>query len=92
MKKPFFLLFTFAIFNIVSAQNTLIKKWDYRYGGTGGDYLSRIINTSDGGFLLDGKLWVKLFIMKTGEQRDNIIRNGGCSIPAVWKLYSLAES
>ncbi|MDQ3292520.1 MAG: zinc-dependent metalloprotease, partial [Bacteroidota bacterium] len=30
------------------------KVWDQRYGGTGHDYLNRVIQTHDGGFLLAG--------------------------------------
>lgn len=54
MKKLCTLLLTLAIVNILSAQSSLIKKWDYRYGGTNDDFISWIINTSDGGFLLGG--------------------------------------
>ena len=36
------------------AQNSLVKLWDYRYGGTGNDKLEVFQQTTDGGYLLGG--------------------------------------
>ena len=55
MRKIFLLfIFTFFIFNFVFPQNPLVKMWDYRYGGTGGDNVLSIIQTTDNGYLLGG--------------------------------------
>jgi|SRR6185436_1165211 len=38
----------------VSAQNPLVKQWDYRFGGTFDDNLHSVQQTADGGFMLGG--------------------------------------
>ena len=37
-----------------TAQNPLVKMWDYRYGGTGYDYFTCLTQTTDGCLLLGG--------------------------------------
>ena len=36
------------------AQNTFVKDWDHRYGGTGGDEVEIFQQTSDRGYILGG--------------------------------------
>ena len=55
MKKQTFTLILFLNINLLQAQNPLVKEWDYRYGGTGIDYLNSIQQTSDGGYILGGQ-------------------------------------
>ncbi len=54
MKKLIGLLFSILVLNFSNAQNSLVKKWDYRYGGTMIDELTSIVKTSDGGYILGG--------------------------------------
>ena len=55
MRKIFLLfIFILCILNFAFPQNSLVKKWDYRYGGTDGDNLFSIIQTSDSGYILAG--------------------------------------
>ncbi len=42
-------------FWVVKISGTGTKIWDIRYGGSDGDFLSQVINTPDGGFLVGGK-------------------------------------
>ena len=37
-----------------SAQNTLVKQWDYGYGGMGGESIAKILPTREGGFIVAG--------------------------------------
>lgn len=39
---------------IVKSHKNGQKLWDNRYGGSGDDYLNRVIQTQDGGYLLGG--------------------------------------
>ena len=41
-------------FHFSFSQNPLVTQWDYRYGGTEHDFLSGILQTSDGGLMLGG--------------------------------------
>ena len=53
MKRFFFSFFIFcSLFS--SAQNPLVKMWDYRFGGTYPDALTAFQETRDGGFILAG--------------------------------------
>lgn len=55
MAKFFRLLLITVFFHPFSfAQNSLVKLWDFRYGGTGDDKLSVFQQTVDGGFILGG--------------------------------------
>lgn len=40
--------------NCAIAQNSLVKKWDYRYGGSSDEDLRSLQRTSDGGYILGG--------------------------------------
>ncbi len=42
------------LMNVLYSQTSLVKQWDYRYGGIGRDELSFIEQTSDHGFVLGG--------------------------------------
>jgi hypothetical protein len=42
------------ILNDAWGQTPLVKKWDYRYGGTSTEGLCELIQTDDGGYLLGG--------------------------------------
>jgi hypothetical protein len=48
------LIFTFCFCNFISAQNSLVKKWDKRLGGTDWDYVVSLQQTRDDGFILYG--------------------------------------
>lgn len=39
---------------IIKLDSNRVKMWDYRYGGTGAEYLQDVKQTADGGFLLTG--------------------------------------
>ncbi|CAA9271626.1 MAG: hypothetical protein AVDCRST_MAG95-2786 [uncultured Adhaeribacter sp.] len=47
----FILLVINTFSSISNAQN---KQWDKTIGGTGNDYLSKMVNTPDGGYILGG--------------------------------------
>ncbi|WP_158546075.1 GEVED domain-containing protein [Adhaeribacter pallidiroseus] len=47
------------------------KIWDQRYGGTGQDYLNRVIQTQDGGYLLAGSSESGLSRDKSQSSRGN---------------------
>jgi len=51
--KKLFLIFYLLSINVVG-QNSLVKQWDYTYGGSGTERLSSIIQTKDQGFLIGG--------------------------------------
>jgi hypothetical protein len=53
MKISFLNLFIFCS-TFCSAQNTLVKTWDYRFGGTYPDEFTAFQQTRDGGFILAG--------------------------------------
>jgi hypothetical protein len=53
MKKILFFCFIIPIY-FCSAQGTLMKMWDKRYGGSRGDGLKIFRETSDHGFVLGG--------------------------------------
>lgn len=52
MKVRIFLLLIMPVWAL--GQNQLVKRWDYRFGGTDGDYFSLIRQTADSGYLLAG--------------------------------------
>src|SRR4051812_45570976 len=58
LMKLFFLLVIFnlqlSIFNYSSAQNPLVKMWDYRYGGAKSEEVFSLERTADGGYMLAG--------------------------------------
>jgi hypothetical protein len=57
VKNYFPLLFfscMFSFLHVGRAQNPLVKMWDYRYGGTGYDYFTCFVQTTDGGFIVGG--------------------------------------
>ncbi|RDC64880.1 T9SS type A sorting domain-containing protein [Adhaeribacter pallidiroseus] len=51
---------------IVKSDKNGKKIWDKRYGGSGEDYLNRVIQTADGGFLLAGSS----FSGKSGDKSE----------------------
>src|SRR5690349_14231868 len=54
--KPifFFLFFSICVFSFSIAQNSLVKMWDYRYGGIRDENLTCLLQTSDGNIILAG--------------------------------------
>ncbi len=56
---------------IIRLNSSGIKQWDYRFGGEEDDYLSDIIVTSDGGFLLGGRSSSNAFGDKTEASRGS---------------------
>jgi hypothetical protein len=50
----FLLLFSVVAASSLFAENTSVKKWDKRFGGSGFDYLFSIPQTSDGGYISGG--------------------------------------
>jgi hypothetical protein len=54
MKKLILLISSALWLQICSAQNSLVKIWDYRFGGTYYDFLSCFQQTRDGGYILGG--------------------------------------
>ena len=55
MKRYFILSIIFLAFTInLSAQNPLVKQWDYRFGGTHIDAITSFQQTNDGGYILGG--------------------------------------
>jgi len=55
MKRNLILWFCVLTFSSnLSAQNPLVKQWDYRYGGNKDEFLWRLLGTTDGGFLIGG--------------------------------------
>ncbi|PSR56570.1 hypothetical protein AHMF7605_25270 [Adhaeribacter arboris] len=56
---------------IVKSDATGRKLWDKRYGGSGEDYLNRIIPTKDGGYLLAGSSLSGISGDKTQASRGN---------------------
>ncbi len=55
MKKYIFLFFFFTTFYFSSNAQYMIKEWDYRFGGSGTEYLYTMQKTNDGGYILGGK-------------------------------------
>jgi hypothetical protein len=54
MNKSLLFLLLSLFINNTNAQNSLVKQWDYRFGGTMFDYLWYFEQTPDGGFILGG--------------------------------------
>src|SRR5262245_58560184 len=54
MKKVFLSLIAILCCHFLSAQNPLVKQWDYRFGGTNFEYLATVVEAMDGGFVLAG--------------------------------------
>ena len=54
MKSVLFTFFTLILGANVFAQSPLVKRWDYRYGGSTFELLSSFQQTSDGGYILGG--------------------------------------
>src|SRR5215216_5941777 len=52
--KYIFLVIHILIFLGTKAQNSLVKQWDYRYGGTYDETITSFQQTSDQGFILGG--------------------------------------
>ncbi|HYV92520.1 MAG TPA: T9SS type A sorting domain-containing protein [Chitinophagales bacterium] len=49
-------LFIIVVFSqYTSAQNPLLKQWDYSYGGYDGDFIYELLATSDSGFIAAGE-------------------------------------
>lgn len=51
------LVVIFTIHNFQAASQVLPVQWDARFGGDRGDYLTKLIQTHDGGFILGGYSW-----------------------------------
>ena len=58
--------------NRIDAQVPTIQ-WDARYGGLNGDYLTTLIETADGGFVLGGYSWSGIGGDKTQANWDNTL-------------------
>jgi len=69
-------MFSWAI--ALSAQSPLLKQWDYRYGGTLGDFLKAVIKTSDHGLLMGGESQSD----SSGDKSQN--RVGAWNAPDLW--------
>ena len=54
MKKLLFFLLHIIFTHSIYSQHAVVKSWDARFGGTTGDYLYGIGQTSNGGFILGG--------------------------------------
>src|SRR5215831_10713253 len=56
MKIVYVALLVAVNVGILRAQNPLVKKWDYTYGGTNPEYMNTdaFIQTSDGGYIIGG--------------------------------------
>lgn len=54
MKAIIYFIIFWGSIQILSAQNPLVKQWDYRYGGTDHEFITSFQQTSDGGFILGG--------------------------------------
>ncbi|CAN5603109.1 lipoprotein [soil metagenome] len=68
--KKLLLLFFFSLgsFNFSSAQNPLVKMWDYRFGGNDGDAFQVFCSTQNG-FLLAGYSWSNI----SGDKSQSVI-------------------
>ncbi|RDC64871.1 T9SS type A sorting domain-containing protein [Adhaeribacter pallidiroseus] len=79
LPKCYRLLFTsifFCLFTgIVGAQNSIIKKWDKTLGGNADDFMSTMVATPDGGYLLGGTS----FSTKSGDKTDDNQGESDCS-------------
>jgi PKD repeat protein len=73
MRKSLLLISLSLLFQLVHAQNPLVKQWDYRYGGTMHDQLHVIRQTSDGGFLMGGYSASNTSGNKTQNNRDTTL-------------------
>src|SRR6476646_3499136 len=64
----FVLFFAFVGSSIVcKSQNSLVKQWDYRFGGTQGELFSVLKQTSDGQYILSGYS----FSDSSGDKTEN---------------------
>ncbi len=54
MKRILLFLILNLLFFSLYAQNSLVKQWDYRFGGTKNDFLFSLQQTFDGGYILGG--------------------------------------
>ncbi len=68
MKKIIFLFIFYC--NSLYAQNTLVKDWDYRYGGTDYDGVRGIIQANDKGFIIAGTSFSRLNGDLSEDNRD----------------------
>ena len=53
----------------VTAQSPLAKSWDHRYGGDKTHFISAVIQTRDGGYLLDGTSYSGI----SGDKSDSVL-------------------
>ncbi len=54
MKKIITTFLFLACIQLLHAQNPLVKKWDFRFGGTELDFVTCFQQTADGGYILGG--------------------------------------
>ncbi len=54
MKRIILLLQLLLLMRTVQAQNPIFKNWDYKFGGTGQEYIHSIQPTPDGGCIIGG--------------------------------------
>ncbi|MFI5218839.1 MAG: T9SS type A sorting domain-containing protein [Bacteroidia bacterium] len=54
MKKIYAAVIFICFFNLLHAQNPLVKQWDKRFGGTRDDVFFHFQQTADGGYILGG--------------------------------------
>ncbi len=68
-----FIVFLFLIMHalIARSQATFSQSWDYRYGGSGFDFPSKLLKTYDNGFLISGNS-----LSSTGYDKSEDCRNG----------------
>ena len=69
------LLFCCLLAGELAAQNTIIKKWDKTIGGNADDFISTMVATPDGGYLLGGTS----FSAKSGDKTDDNKGESDCS-------------
>ncbi|MBX7142137.1 MAG: T9SS type A sorting domain-containing protein [Chitinophagales bacterium] len=73
MKQKFYLTFLLLWLlhhsNQVLAQSAPVKEWDYRYGGSGGDFMYDVQQTLDGGYILCGNSQSNI----SGDKTQNAI-------------------
>ncbi len=71
----FFTLFFCLLTSQLLAQNTIIKKWDKTLGGTADDFMSTLVPTPDGGYLLGGTS----FSTRSGDKTHDNQGESDCS-------------
>lgn len=73
MKQKFYLsflvLWLLHYSNHVLAQSAPVKEWDYRFGGSGGDFMYDVQQTLDGGYILCGNSQSNI----SGDKTQNAI-------------------